>query len=220
MLSSSVLRPRDVPVVPDASEAQQWAIDELARSVYSTEPSLWERLLRWLGRQLGSLFSGTTSATSTVVVLVIIAALIAAVVIVTMYRGKLRGNRAVGARGDRSATLFDDTRSSEDLWRDARAAASSGRWSAACLDGYRGIVRSLDERVLLDETPGMTAHEAGLAGTTIFPELGAGWTWGGDLFDSIAYGDRAANETDWNSLTRFASEVEKAKPARKLAVAQ
>ena len=163
MWNSFAPLPRDVPVEPDAAEAQRWAIEELEKSIYNTQPTLWRRFLNWFFGLIDDLFSGTTSATSTVVVLVILAALIAAVVIVFLYRGRVRRNRPAAARANRSATLFDDARTSEDLWEDARAAAGRGEFTGACLDAYRGIVRSLDERVLLDETPGMTAHEAATA---------------------------------------------------------
>lgn len=220
MWSSSALRPREVPVEPDAAQAQQWALDELSRSIYDTSPSLWQRAVNWFLEQLGNLFMGSTTATSALVVLLIAALLIAAVVIVVLYRGRLRRNRAVGGgRGD-SARLFDDARSSDDLWADARALAGSGEWTRACLDAFRGIVRSLDERVLLDETPGMTAHEAAIAGSAIFPEFAEGWRWGGGLFDALAYGDRDATEADWNGLTAFAHDIERATPARRLAAAQ
>ena len=220
MWNSSVLRPLDVPIDTDAAEAQQWAIDELSKSVYDNQPSIWVRAWRWLLQQLGQLFDGAGSMTSSVVVVLIVAALAAAIAIVALYRGRLRRNRAVPGRDGRSAALFDDSRSSADLWADATAAADAGRWSAACLDGFRGIVRSLDERVLLDETPGMTAREAALAGGTIFPELAPGWTRGGELFDALAYGDRAATQSDWNALRSFADEVKRATPARRLVATQ
>lgn len=220
MWNSFAPLPRDVPVEPDAAEAQRWAIEELEKSIYNTQPTLWRRFLNWFFGLIDDLFSGTTSATSTVVVLVILAALIAAVVIVFLYRGRVRRNRPAAARANRSATLFDDARTSEDLWEDARAAAGRGEFTGACLDAYRGIVRSLDERVLLDETPGMTAHEAATAGTAIFPSLAVTWGWGGALFDALAYGDRQATAGDWESITAFAADVDRAEPALRLAIAQ
>ncbi|MDN5559778.1 MAG: DUF4129 domain-containing protein [Ruaniaceae bacterium] len=220
MWNSSVLLPREVPVEPDAAEAQRWAIEELEKSIYNTQPTLWQRFVNWFLDQISNLFSGTTSATSTVVVLVIIAAVIAAVVIVFLYRGRVRQNRPTAARAHRSATLFEDSRTSADLWADARSAAARDDFTSACLDAYRGIVRSLDERVLLDETPGMTAHEAAMAGTAIFPSLAAGWNAGGNVFDALAYGDRSGSRTDFDGLSTLAAAVERAEPVRRLAVAQ
>lgn len=218
MWNSFALRPSEVPVQPDAAEAQQWAEQELARDIYDQSPTLWDRFVAWILQTFADLFSGAGAGGSIVIVSLIALGLVAIVVVVVLYRGRVRRNARGAGGGRRSAAVFDDTRSAHELRRDAQEAAASGTWSLAYLDMFRAIVRSLDERVLLDDRPGMTAHEASDAGSLIFPDLTGGWRWAGNMFDAVAYGRHMATESDWEGISAFDRDVTASTPARSLAV--
>lgn len=218
MLSSFVPLPTDVPVDPDALEAQQWVIDELQRGIYQQEPSLLQRFLNWLADLINSIAQGAGAPSSAVVIGLVVLLLAGAATVALLQGGRLRRGRAA-ATGTRSTQLFDDARSAQELAADARAAAERGDFTAAALDQYRAVVRELDERVLLDDRPGMTAHEAALAGARIFPALAAAWHGAGSAFDTLAYGHATGTAADWQAMRQLTADVERAQPALSLAVA-
>ena len=179
-----------VPVVPDAPTARRWATDELAKSVYHHSKSLLDRFLGWLG----SLFNGAAApfglppvAVATIVVLVVLA--IAAVAF--WIAGPVR----LARRAATSAVVFgDDTRSAAELRAVADASAARGDWSAAVLDRFRAIVRALEERTLLEEWPGRTAHEAAESAAARLPGRTADLRRAGGIFDRVCYGKTAADQ--------------------------
>ena len=63
-------------------------------------------------------------------------------------------------RKRKSGALFDDKRDASMLTLSANKAAAAGDWVSAVVDRFRAIIRSLDERALLEDYPGMTAQEA------------------------------------------------------------
>ncbi|MDX5399564.1 MAG: hypothetical protein LPK92_07565, partial [Actinomycetes bacterium] len=168
MWSSSGLlaTPSEIPVDPSAAEAQQWAREELARAIYNQEPSLWTRFWLWLMETLTDILSGMPAGGSPLVPLLVVLALAVVVALVFAWHGRLQRTRRAAAA---SATVFEDARSAAALRADSEAAARRGDLDAAVLDRFRAVVRSLDERALLDDRPGLTAHEASLAGASLMP---------------------------------------------------
>lgn len=217
MLNSFALLLADVPVDPDALEAQEWVTEELQRGIYQQEPSLLQRFLNWLSNLIGSIAQGAGAPSSAVVIGLVVLLLVGAVAIVLLQGNRVRrGAPAADQRG--SAELFSDSRTANQLAADARAAAARGDFTAATLDEYRALVRQLDERVLLDDRPGLTAHEAALAGAQIFPALTDGWQWAGTMFDSLAYGEAVGTTSSWEAMRQLAGQASHAAPALSLAV--
>ena len=183
------LAPGTVPVVPDAPTARRWATDELANPVYHHGKSLLDRFLGWLG----SLFDGATVpfglpnvAVAAIVVLVVVA--IAAVAF--WIAGPVR----LARRAATSSIVFDDdTRSATELRAAADASAAHGDWSAAVLDRFRAIVRALEERALLEQWPGRTAHEAAESAAARLPSRTADLRRAGGVFDLVCYGKAPAD---------------------------
>ena len=184
----------EVPVVPDASTARRWATQELADPVYHRGKSLLSRLLEWFL----SLFDG-----GSVPVLGLPAGVVAAVVVVVVVAiagiafwiaGPVRlARRAAGS----VVVLGDDSRTAAQLRAAADGHAARGDWSAAVLDRFRALVRSLEERVVLDESPGRTAHEAAEAAAARLPEHTADLRRAGRTFDEVCYGKVTAGpDTD------------------------
>lgn len=199
----------EVPVVPDGDQARQWLERELADPVYHQGPSLLQRLLDWLGE----LFAGADGIPlgNLGTVLVVVAALGVLVLIAFLVTGPVRRGRR---RGQAGAVLdTDDRRSAADLRAAADAAAARGDWSAAVPDRFRAVVRSLEERAVLDERPGRTAHEAVEAAGLRFPAHAADLRVAGALFDDVVYGHRAPRAADDAALRELDARVAAARPA-------
>ncbi|MFE5310165.1 DUF4129 domain-containing protein [Isoptericola sp. NPDC056605] len=198
--------PAGVPVDPDRETAHRWLLEELSRPEYSTEPSLLERLLTWLG----DLFDGLTLgegrfplAFVVVVVLVLVAAL------AWWVAGPVR----LARRRRRSVVVLDgDERTAAELRASADAAAARGDWSAAVLDRFRALVRSLEERVVLDDRPGRTAQEAAHDAAARLPAVAAELHDAARLFDDVCYGTLPAGPDDDRRLRDLDERVRGLRP--------
>ncbi|MFC8599391.1 MULTISPECIES: DUF4129 domain-containing protein [unclassified Isoptericola] len=199
--------PVGVPVDPDRETAHRWLLEELSRSEYSTSPSLLERLLRWFS----DLFDGLTLGTGRfplAFVVVVVVVLVAA--IAWWVAGPVRLTR----RGRRSAVVLDDDgRTAAQLRADADAAAARGDWSAAVLDRFRALVRSLEERVVIDERPGRTAQEASHDAGSRLPEVAEELHRAAGLFDDVCYGTLPAGPEDDRRLRDLDARVGDLRPA-------
>jgi len=197
-----------VPVVPDGEQAREWVERELADPVYHQGPSLLQRLLDWLGR----LFAGADGVPlgDLGTVLVVVAVLGLLVLIAFLVTGPVRRGRR---RGQAGAVLdADDRRSAADLRAAADAAAARGDWSAAVPDRFRAVVRSLEERTVLDERPGRTAHEAVEAAGLRFPAHGVDLRDAGALVDDVVYGHRTPRPADDAALRELDARLAATRP--------
>ena len=150
-------RALSVPVTPDAEEARRAAEEELSKPAYRERRSLWEALWDWLASHLdpGAVLPGLPAWAGWVIVLSVLAALVAVMVLML---GRLRMVRRARSLG---AGLFDsDHRDARTLVQAADSAAAEGLWATAVIERFRAIIRSLDERGLVEDYPGMTAQEA------------------------------------------------------------
>ncbi|MBO0899888.1 DUF4129 domain-containing protein [Cellulomonas sp. zg-ZUI222] len=196
-----------VPVEPDADTARRWVRGELLDPVYHRQDTLLERVLRWFAELLDGLPEAGLSGRT--LLLVAVGVVLAVVVVALVVAGPVRA----GARRRRAGMLHaDDRRTAAQLRDAADAAAQAGDWSSAVADRYRAVVRDLEERGLLDERPGRTAHEAArLAGAALPPHADA-LARGGDLFDAVVYGDRPAAAQDDTAMRELDAAVRAARP--------
>ncbi|QAY63335.1 DUF4129 domain-containing protein [Xylanimonas allomyrinae] len=186
----------DVPVVPDRDTARRWLVEELSRSEYATESSLLRRLWEWF---MG-LFDGIPALTApSWPVLLGTVVVVAAVLLVARWvTGPVRLARTRASAAPLVAP--DDTRTAAQLRAAADAAAARGDWSTAVADGFRAVVRGLEERTVLDVQPGRTAQEAAQAATARLPALDAPLHAGATLFDDVVYGEHGAGPADAASV--------------------
>ena len=174
----------DVPVVPDAETAREWAVRELADPIYHRGPSLLERFLEWVA----SLFDGAPTGLGLPPALVgglVVVAVGLVVAVAFWVAGPVRASRRAPVS---AVVLGDDTRGADELRAAADAAAARGDWSTAVLERFRAVVRSLEERALLDDRPGRTAHEAAEAAGARLPARTADLRRAARLFDDVCYG--------------------------------
>jgi hypothetical protein len=201
-----------VPVDPDAAEAQRWAEEELAKPIYSDQPGLLERLGEWflsLFEGIGRI--GVVTPPAVVPVLVVLA-FVGVLVVALVLGGRVRRRRVVESPA--SHELFEDARTSTDLTAAADAAARSGDWATAVLERFRAVIRRLDERAVLEDRAGLTAHEAASLAAAALPGEADGLRWAGRLFDDVRYGHVSPGEGEDAALRELAARVARARPER------
>ncbi len=158
----------DVPVDPDAPEAQQWLREELAKAPYqAARPTWFDRLSEGFLDWLNSLTLGEGEGLEGWIPLVLTVLAIAALVVAFLIFGMPRLNR----RRPVAETVFgkNDRRSAEEMRQAARKAAASRDWNLAVQEMYRAIARGLEERTVLKASPGTTAHDLAAQAGAIFP---------------------------------------------------
>ena len=199
-----------VPVELGRDEAAQLAREELAKQVYrDAGPGLVERLVRWLLEQAGRLLDGAAGVSpggyaGLVVVLLLVAA---AIVAVRLKVGPL------GRRATREQALFvGRARTAAQHRAAADAHAAAGAWAEAVRERLRAVVRSLEERAVLDERPGRTADEAAAEAGRALPSCAAGLRSAAVLFDEVWYGGRPAGPESYAALRDLDAQVQAARP--------
>ncbi|MBT2467186.1 DUF4129 domain-containing protein [Streptomyces sp. ISL-66] len=199
------------PVTTGRDAAREAAREELSKPEYHrNDPGLLQRVLNRFWEWVGDLFDHASGATpGGTLGLVAVAAFTLLVVAALWWR--------LGAprRAVRSAVgaLFDDgIRSAADHRTAADALAAEGRWNEAVQERMRAVVRSLEERTLLDPRPGRTADEAAAEAAASLPSQAAALRAAARTFDDVTYGARPANEAMYASLRALDQALTRTKP--------
>ncbi|MFI2753035.1 DUF4129 domain-containing protein [Cellulomonas sp. P22] len=192
ILRRPALRASDIPVAPGADEARTWLERELTDPVYHRGQSILQRILEWIGE----LFDGASRVglPPGVAIPVVIGVLLVVLVVTAWVVGPVRRTRR--AASARAVLDHDDRRTAAELRAAADAAAAGHLWALAVAERFRALVRSLEERTLLDERPGRTAHEAVEAALVRLPARTDDLRRAGRLFDDVVYGDVPAGADD------------------------
>ncbi|PFG17663.1 uncharacterized protein DUF4129 [Propionicimonas paludicola] len=198
------------PLTPSADEARRLLADELSKPIYLDARNwLMEQLRKLLDWLQGS--SDPTVSTSplsggqglwigfgTAAVLV---------VVIWALMGPLRAERR------RSRELFDEEElSAADLRAKASALAANGEWGQAIVEHFRAMIRSLSERVIIEEFAGMTADEASTLAAVRLPSLAEQLAQAARDFDAVAYGDQPGTAEQYQQLVDLDAEVAAATP--------
>lgn len=195
------------PATPGAQEAREAAEAELAKPVYHPVPDLLGRLWRWLIQHLDptAVIPGIPPLLSGLIVLLVLVTCVV-LLVVLLHRFRLVGR----SRRD-AGRLFDDERDARALARAADAAAERGDWAAAVVERFRAIIRSLNERGLIEDYPGMTAREAAVLGSSALEDLGGELTRAAALFDAVRYGEVVSTEEQDAWMRDLARRVDTAR---------
>ncbi|MCL1869335.1 MAG: hypothetical protein FWF90_02850, partial [Promicromonosporaceae bacterium] len=153
-----------VPVTPDRDTARQWLVQELSKPEYATQPSLLERLWLWFVHLFDAIPGVSAPPWQ-----VLLGVLVVAAVVVVVARTVAGPVRLARARAARPVSAADDARTAAQLRSAADAAADRRDWPLAVAERFRAVVRGLEERVVIDESPGRTAQEAATAAGTRLP---------------------------------------------------
>jgi hypothetical protein len=200
----------DLPVVPDRDTAREWLSSELQGSEYAERESLLSRLITWVLDWLNSIDWPDTSMSGPQLGVVIAVIVAVVLVLAWLVAGPVRLGR--NRTGSAEVLDTDDARTASQMRAAADAAAASGDWRTAVVERFRAVVRSLEERVIIDPRPGRTAQEAAADAGARLPAQAAGLRSGADLFDGVEYGDRVATPGDDADLRALDAEATAARP--------
>lgn len=206
--------PRDVPVVPDADTARRWAADELADPVYHEGQSLLDRIIAWVMELVARIFAGGQGegADPRVVGLVMLVVVVAVALVALWIAGPVRRSR----RSAKDRIVFDeaDTRTAAQMRSASTTAAERLDWHTAVLERFRAIVRSLEERTLLEERAGRTAHEVAVDAGSALPDHRAALLDASLVFDEVCYGDAEGSEPEYRALADLDEAILATRPRR------
>lgn len=175
------------PLDPDAGPARQWLREELARPEYTDDVTWQERLDRWLAQRMpdGLDVGGSVLGALAVVLLILVT--------VAVIAWQVRSFRAGTRRQQEGRDVFEETTLSAAEHRAvAERASSAGDFDTAVREYFRAIARSLEERTIISERPGRTAHEVALEAGTLLPDHVGDLRAAADSFDAVVYGKRRA----------------------------
>ncbi|MEU7023302.1 DUF4129 domain-containing protein [Streptomyces sp. NPDC046203] len=200
--------PVDIPRVP----AQEAAERELSKPMYHEhDPGFLQRALDRFWEWVGGLFdsvsgTGPGGIVGVVAVVVIVLALAAA-----LWWRLGTPRRSPSSGGD---VLFgEQARTAAEHRSAASRHATAGQWNQAVQERMRAIVRSLEERTLLDPRPGRTADEAAAEAGRSLPAHADGLRSAARAFDDVTYGGRTADEAAYRRVEQLDTALERAKPS-------
>ncbi|MFB6864978.1 DUF4129 domain-containing protein [Streptomyces virginiae] len=198
------------PVTTPRTPAQEAAERELSKPMYhENDPSLVDRALRAFFDWLDDLFGAASGATPGGA-----AGLVAILLLVVLAVAALWWRLGAPRRAAASASaLFDDgVRSAADHRTAAEAHAAAGRWTEAVQERMRAVVRSLEERTLLDPRPGRTADEAAAEAAVSLPDHAADLRAAARTFDDVTYGGRTGDPDTYARLRTLDLTLDHTKP--------
>lgn len=199
-----------VPIDVDRDEAREAANQELSDPAYqAAEPSLFERVLAWLGRVFTDFFDASAAVgLGGVVGLVVLALIVVAVVVIVRLRtgGITRGRRSAPA-------MFDGRpRSADEHRRAAEHALSQGDLATAVRERFRAIVRELERRGVLDAVSGRTVDETAAQAGSRLPGCAAELRDSATIFDDVHYGGRDATLDGYHRIAATDTLVRTERP--------
>lgn len=201
----------DIPVDISRVPAQEAAERELSKPMYhENDPNLLQRGLDRFWEWVGDLFAAASGATpGGVVGLVAIALLVIAAAAAFWWRlGTPTAHRAPPATpSSRTAPAPPATTGPPPP-----ATPPCGRWNQAVQERTRAIVRSLEERALLDPRPGRTADEAAAEASRSLPAHADELRLAVRVFDDVTYGGRTADEPAYRRVEELDSALERTRP--------
>ena len=200
-----------VPVLPDDDEARGWLEDELAQGRYQeAEPNFLERIATAVLEWLGSIFADLRpleAGPGTLLLALGAAVVIAAAVWLVKPRLNAR-NKRVGS----GVFTGDTVRTALEHRQLAAAAASSQEWDIALTERLRAVIRSAEERGIIDRQPGRTAGETGVQLRAAFGAVGSDTLWLADRFNEVHYGNQPADESDYRRASAVDDVLAGARP--------
>ncbi|MER5811614.1 DUF4129 domain-containing protein [Streptomyces sp. NPDC002033] len=199
------------PVTTPRDAAREAAERELSKPAYHQhDPGLLQRALDRLWEWLGGFLDRAAGATpGGGLGLFAVALLVVLAVAALWWRLGTPRRTATGA-----GTLFDQgPRSAADHRTAAEAHAAAGRWTEAVQERMRALVRSLEERTLLDPRPGRTADEAAAEAATALPAHAGDLSAAARAFDEVTYGGRAGDPEAYTRLRALDETLTHTKPA-------
>lgn len=197
---------------PDRDEARELLRRELSNTDYNRPESFLVKALDWLLERINGLieFIPGSNGLSTL----LLGAVLALVVVAIVFA--VRGTRRSRSLQDRAQgpVLSEDGLTAADYRSRAAAAAQRGDWDSVLLDSYRALAAATDERALLDELPGTTAHEIAIGLRGPFPDHQDQLLEAANAFDAVCYGDQHATQQQAERVRELDRVLARTRPAR------
>ena len=215
-LSALAAVPLEVPVDPDATEAADLLITELAKPAYqAAKPTWFDLLAKAVQDWLSSLRLGDTQGPPVLGIGVVIAIVVIGIVVAILIFGLPRFNR----RSTVTGSLFgeDDHRSAAMIRQDAETAAARGDYSSAVAEMFRAIARGLAERTIVTTSPGTTARDFAIAASAPFPALGEQLRTAATSFDDVRYLGRTGTADQFQQAAALERDLRETRPVLELA---
>lgn len=202
----------DVPVDTPRLPAREAAERELTKPMYhENDPNLLQRGLDRFWEWVGDLFDSASGAAPGGPLGLAVVALIVIALVAALWWRLGTPHRTPTTGGD--ALFGDRPRSAAEHRASAEEHAAAGRWNHAVQERMRAIVRSLEERALLDPRPGRTADEAAAEASRPMPGHAAELRSAARAFDDVTYGGRTADEPTYLSVKELDTALERSKPS-------
>ncbi|WP_425860616.1 DUF4129 domain-containing protein [Arthrobacter sp. TWP1-1] len=210
LASLPTLLPIDIPVVPGADEARQWAQEELARKAYQdAKPGLAEQIGALIKSAFNELFNNVSGPNGSVALAIGVGVVLLAIVaIIFIIRPRL--NRKIASTEE----VFAGARllSAEQHRALARTAASAGDFHTAVTEQFRAMIRSAEERDVSLPAVGRTAVEIAVQLERAFPAHGEALHHSAEVFNAVRYGKVTPTAAMYNELTATDQAVSATKP--------
>jgi hypothetical protein len=132
-------------------------------------------------------------------------------VLVLVVATRLR--REPGARRADDGALGDRETSPDEHRAAAVAALDAGDPGRALVSAFRALTARSLRRGLLDDRPGLTAHELAVDLGPVFPDGADALMRAAMLFDLVFYGDQPADPADARSVLDLDDALRAARPA-------
>jgi hypothetical protein len=210
VVRASALSGDEPPVTIPRDPAREAARRELSKQMYhENDPSLVQRAINAVWDWVGKLFDRASAATpGGTVGLIVVILVVLAVGAALWWRLGTPHRQPTSA-----AALFDDRpRSAAEHRSAAEAHAAQGHWNPAVQERMRAIVRSLEERALLDVRPGRTADEAVAEASRALPGHTDELRAAAGHFDDVTYGGRGASEQSYRRIADLDRDLERTRP--------
>ena len=212
--------PLDVPVDPDAPEAQDWLVEELSKPEYqAAQPTLFDRISRAIFEWIMDLFqnAGQVEGPPTLVLTIVLVLVVGAIVFAILIFGVPRR----GKRSTVTGAIFGehDERSAARMRQDAERAASLGDFSTAIAELFRAIARGFAEREVLTTFPGTTATDFATRSGRVFPAHAERLAAAAQDFDGVRYLDREGTREQYETMAALERELRTARATLELEVA-
>jgi hypothetical protein len=195
---------------PDRDEARRWLAEELAQAEYNRPEPIVTRVVNWVLERLAQLVELVPGGSGLSQLLLVVVVLLALAALAFALRGRLRQG-SLRERGS-GAVLEDPHLTARDYRARSERAWRAGDWDGALLDSYRAVAASADERTLLDDLPGRTAHEVAVALATPFAEHAPALRDAADRFDDVRYGEMHATREQAERVRMLEATLSRTRP--------
>ncbi|MBG0739450.1 DUF4129 domain-containing protein [Paeniglutamicibacter antarcticus] len=192
-------RSTDIPVLPGADEARRWARDELSRKIYQdAKPGLAEEILARIVKFFTAAFNGLSGINGNLG-FVLLGVVLLALIAVSLWLVRPRLSR-------RQINLEAEVFGTEVLLtagehrKLAQQAAMVGDYGGAVTAQFRAVVRTAEERAILDPQPGRTVDEATAGLIRAFGAQRRNLLAAAGCFNGVRYGDVVAVPADFARL--------------------